>query len=82
MQKLTLSIDDDIYAMLHSRVGRGNIGRFICDAVRPHLQSDSSEPRTTAFGMLSHRGKTVTRAAETQAKRQYMLHRYAVKNGT
>ena len=29
MQKLTLSVDDDIYAMLHSQIGRGSIGRFV-----------------------------------------------------
>jgi hypothetical protein len=80
MQKLTLSIDDDIYAMLHRQVGRGSIGRFICDAVRPHLQSDSSETRTTAFGMLSHRGKKVTADEAAQAKRSYILQRYAAKN--
>jgi hypothetical protein len=82
MQKLTLSVDDDIYAMLHRQVGRGSIGRFICDAVRPHLQSDSTEAHTTAFGMLSHLAKTVNTREESLAKRNYMLQRYAAKNGS
>jgi hypothetical protein len=82
MQKLTLSVDDDIYVMLHRQVGRGSIGRFICDAVRPYLQSDSFETSTTAFGMLSHLAKTVNTNEESQAKRNYMLQRYAAKNGS
>jgi hypothetical protein len=82
MQKLTLSIDDDLYAMLHQQVGRGSIGRFICDAVRPHLQSAASQASTSAFGLLSHRAKSVTASEAAKAKRDYMVKRYAAKNGT
>jgi hypothetical protein len=82
MQKLTLSIDDDIYAMLHRQVGRGSIGRFICNAVRPHLQNAASEANTSAFGMLSHLAKRVNANDEAQAKRSYMEARYAAKNGS
>jgi negative regulator of replication initiation len=79
MQKLTLSIDDDIYAMLHSQVGRGSIGRFVSDAVRPHLRHASSNQTSTAFGMLSHLAKPVNASAAAQAKRRYLEQRYAAK---
>ncbi len=79
MQKLTLSIDDDIYAMLHSQVGRGSIGRFVCDAIRPHLRDASAANSSTAFGMLSHLAKPVNANAAAQAKRRYLEQRYSAK---
>jgi hypothetical protein len=79
MQKLTLSIDDDLYAMLHSQIGRGSIGRFVCDAVRPHLLDIAPNKANKAFGMLSHLAKPVTASAAEQAKRRYMEQRYAAK---
>ena len=54
MQKLTLSLDDELYAMLHSQIGRGNIGRFVSDAIRPHLRAVTAGEAVTAFGQLSH----------------------------
>jgi metal-responsive CopG/Arc/MetJ family transcriptional regulator len=79
MQKLTLSIDDDIYAKLHSQIGRGSIGRFVCDAIRPYLSDTANEKKGTAFGMLSHLAKPVDANATAQAKRRYLAQRYAAK---
>jgi hypothetical protein len=79
MHKLTLSIDDDIYAMLHSQVGRGSIGRFVCEAIRPHLRQASAAQANTAFGMLSHLAKPVHASTAAQAKRRYLEQRYAAK---
>ena len=79
MQKLTLSIDDDIYAMLHSQVGRGSIGRFVSEAIRPHLRHATAAQASTAFGMLSHLAKPVNANAAAQAKRRYLEQRYAAK---
>jgi negative regulator of replication initiation len=79
MQKLTLSIDDELYAMLHSQIGRGSIGRFVSDAIRPHLSHASPGNTGKAFGMLSHLAKPVTAAQAEQAKRKYMEQRYAAK---
>jgi hypothetical protein len=79
MHKLTLSIDDDIYAMLHSQVGRGSIGRFVCDTIRPHLRHASAAQASTAFGMLSHLAKPVDANAAAQAKRRYLEQRYTAK---
>ena len=79
MQKLTLSIDDDLYAMLHSQVGRGSISRFITDAIRPHLRHATDDKANTAFGMLSHLAKPVSSKAALEAKRRYLQKRYAAK---
>jgi hypothetical protein len=82
MQKLTLSVDDDIYAMLHSQIGRGGIGRFICEAIRPQLLQPSQGKSATAFGMLSHLAKPVDADAAAQAKRRYLEKRYASKQAS
>ena len=79
MQKLTLSVDDDIYAMLHSQVGRGSIGRFVCEAIRPQLREGAQGKADTAFGFLSHLAKPVNASAAAVAKRRYMEKRYAAK---
>lgn len=36
-KKLTILVDDAVYAGLHRVVGRGSIGKFIEDLVRPHV---------------------------------------------
>lgn len=36
-KKLTITVDDDIYAGLHSVVGRRRISRFLNDLARPHV---------------------------------------------
>lgn len=40
-KKLTILVEPEIYHALQKRVGRGNIGRFLADAARPHLASDT-----------------------------------------
>ncbi|MGH7044860.1 MAG: hypothetical protein ACREE2_00550 [Stellaceae bacterium] len=43
-KKLTITIDDEVYAGLHSVVGRRRISRFLNDLARPHvLQSELTE---------------------------------------
>ena len=79
MQKLTLSIDDELYAMLHSQIGRGSIGRFVSDTIRPHLRSQEAGRAVTAFGSLSHLAKPVSADQAAQAKRKYMEQRYEAK---
>lgn len=36
-KKLTITIDDEVYAGLHSVIGRRRISRFINDLARPHV---------------------------------------------
>lgn len=79
MQKLTLSIDDELYAMLHSQIGRGRIGRFVSEAIRPRLQSPSAGKSVTAFGALAHLVKPVSADQAIQAKRRYLEQRYEAK---
>ena len=43
-KKLTITVDDEVYAGLHSVVGRRRISRFLNDLARPHvLQRDLVE---------------------------------------
>ena len=79
MKKLTLLIDDDVYEGLHKRVGRGNIGRFISDKVRPHLVAANDAGQVEAFGMLARLAKPLTAELAAQAKLDYLQKRYANK---
>jgi predicted CopG family antitoxin len=36
-KKLTITVDEDVYAGLHKLIGRRKISRFIEDLVRPHV---------------------------------------------
>ena len=36
-KKLTITVEDDVYAGLHSVVGRRRISRFLNDLARPHV---------------------------------------------
>ena len=38
-KKLTITVDDEIYAGLHSVIGRRRISRFLNDLARPHVAS-------------------------------------------
>jgi predicted CopG family antitoxin len=37
MKKLTITIDDEVYAGLHDVIGRRRISRFLNDLARPHV---------------------------------------------
>jgi predicted CopG family antitoxin len=36
-KKLTITVDDDVYAGLHQVIGRRRISRFLNDLARPHV---------------------------------------------
>jgi predicted CopG family antitoxin len=38
-KKLTITVEDEVYAGLHSIVGRRRISRFLNDLARPHVLS-------------------------------------------
>ena len=43
-KKLTITVDDEVYAGLHTVVGRRRISRFLNDLARPHvLRPDLTE---------------------------------------
>jgi hypothetical protein len=41
-KKMTITIDEAVYAGLHKVVGRGNISRFLEDLARPHVVREDS----------------------------------------
>ena len=79
MRKLTLLLEDDVYEGLHRVAGRGNIGHFISEKVRPYLVV-KKHGEATGFGMLSHLARKVSPAEEAEAKRRYFEERYRRKN--
>ena len=40
-KKLTILVDADMHRALLKKVGRGNIGRFLIEAAKPHLNGSS-----------------------------------------
>jgi hypothetical protein len=44
-RKLTITLDETVYAGLHKVVGRRHISRFIEDLVRPHVLAADLETR-------------------------------------
>jgi predicted CopG family antitoxin len=43
-KKLTITVDDEVYAGLHSIIGRRRISRFLNELARPHvLQAELAE---------------------------------------
>ncbi|MBL7161936.1 MAG: addiction module antitoxin [Anaerolineales bacterium] len=42
-KKLTITIDEEVYAGLYSTIGRRRISRFIEELVRPYVISESLE---------------------------------------
>ena len=40
-KKLTILIEADVHRALLKKVGRGNIGRFLIEAAKPHLYNNS-----------------------------------------
>jgi hypothetical protein len=41
-RRLTITIADEVYRGLHSRIGRGEISHFIENLVRPYVLHDSA----------------------------------------
>ena len=42
-KKLTITVDEDVYAGLHQVVGRRRISRFLNDLARPHVIASDLE---------------------------------------
>ena len=79
MRKLTLLLEDDIYDGLQRVAGRGNIGRFVSEKVRPYLVA-KKPGEGTGFGMLRHLAREFTPAEKQEAARSYFEERYRRKN--
>lgn len=48
-KKLTITVDDDVYKGLHSRIGRRRISRFLNDLARPLLSDADLEDEYKAM---------------------------------
>jgi hypothetical protein len=59
-KKLTITVEDEVYAGLHNVVGRGRISRFLNDLARPHVL-----PRGLAEG---YRAMAADEAREREAE--------------
>lgn len=75
MQKLTLSVPDDIYEGLHRQVGKGNISHFVSEKVRPYLIPAKTGKVDDFIGCLKQYAKPGTPAQIERAKRAWMIKR-------
>ena len=75
MQKLTLSVPDDIYESLHRQVGKGNISHFVSEKVRPYLIPAKTGKADDFIGCLKQYSKPGTPAQIERAKRTWMIKR-------
>ena len=78
MRKLTLLLDDDVYDGLQRVAGRGNIGKFVSEKVKPFLVPKKPEV-PSARGMLAHLARPISPEEEREAARLYFEKRYAAK---
>lgn len=60
MRKLTLLIEDDVYEGLHRVAGRGQIGRFVSEKVRPYLGGAKSGRIEDLAGLFRNDRPAVT----------------------
>jgi hypothetical protein len=68
MKKLTITLDEDVYAGLHATIGRGNISRFLSNMARPHVVQQDIADGYAAMAA------DATREAEALAWSEAMLH--------
>jgi predicted CopG family antitoxin len=64
MKKLTITIDDEVYAGLHNVVGRRRISRFLNDLARPHVLSQELAKGYRAMAADEEREREATEWVE------------------
>ncbi|HEX3884663.1 MAG TPA: hypothetical protein VHW66_18565 [Stellaceae bacterium] len=64
MKKLTITVDDDVYAGLHGKVGRRQISRFLNDLARPHVVLDDLDEAYRAMAADEEREREALEWAE------------------
>ncbi|MSS73225.1 MAG: addiction module antitoxin [Candidatus Latescibacteria bacterium] len=64
-KKLTITIDEKVYAGLHQVIGRGHISRFIEDLLRPHVLSQNLEAAYEQMGRDESREAEALEWSET-----------------
>ena len=63
-KKLTLTIDEKVYAGLHKVIGRRKISRFVEDLVRPHVVKHELESAYAQMAKDKRREKEALEWAE------------------
>ena len=64
-KKLTITVDEKVYAGLHAVVGRRRISRFIEDLVRPHVVAQDLEAAYQQMAQDEEREAEALEWAET-----------------
>ena len=57
-KKLTITISEDVYKGLHSKIGAGKISRFIDSLARPHVIDDALDQEYAAMAKDHNREQT------------------------
>lgn len=60
-KKLTITVDEEVYAGLHRVIGRGSISQFVEDLVRPHVLASDLE---AAYRAMAEDGEREQEALE------------------
>lgn len=60
-KKLTITIDEKVYAGLHKRIGAGRISHFIESLIRPHVIDEELE---VAYSQMAQDEKREAEASE------------------
>lgn len=63
-RKLTITVDEDVYAGLHAVVGRRRISRFLSDLARPHVTGRELDEGYRAMAADEEREREATEWAE------------------
>ena len=82
MQKLTLSVPDDIYDRLHRQVGKGRISQFVSEKVRPYLVREKTGAMDDFHGLLKKHARPFSPEAEERARRTFMRKRHKARQSS
>ncbi len=63
-KKLTITVDDEVYAGLHSIIGRRRISRFLNDLARPHVLPGDLAEGYKAMAAVEEREREATEWVE------------------
>jgi len=67
MRKLTITVEEDVYAGLQRRIGPRRISRFLNDLARPHVIEDELDAAYRAMAADEEREREALEWAEATA---------------
>ncbi len=71
MKKLTISVEDDVYAGLYAQIGKGNISRFLNDVARSHVLTNEIQAGYEAMAADQEREAEALEWSEISIKDQH-----------